>query len=260
MQIIEMLLTKNRCYKSNRKITVKGLMLHSVGTPQPSAKVFINRWNNPNVSKCVHAFIDANNGNVYQTLPWTRRAWHCGASGNNTHIGVEMCEPSQIKYTSGSKFTCSNLEEARKSAKRTYDSAVKLFAKLCRKFGLNPLTDIVSHNEGHQKGIASNHGDPEHLWKGLGLNYTMNGFRKDVKEKMGQASKETSKEKTFKVKIKVDNLNIRTGPGTDYSKTGKHTGVGTFVIVETKNGKGSDKGWGKLETSGWISMDYVTKI
>ena len=26
----------------------------------------------------VHAFIDANDGVVYQVLPWTFRAWHCG--------------------------------------------------------------------------------------------------------------------------------------------------------------------------------------
>ena len=33
MKIIESILTKNRCYQNGRKITVKGLMLHSVGCP-----------------------------------------------------------------------------------------------------------------------------------------------------------------------------------------------------------------------------------
>jgi len=41
---------------------------------------------------------------------------------------------------------------------------------------------IVSHKEGCAMGIASNHGDPDHLWKGLGLSYTMDGFRSDVKK------------------------------------------------------------------------------
>ena len=27
--------------------------------------------------------------------------WHGGGSSNNTHIGVEMCEPACIKYTGG---------------------------------------------------------------------------------------------------------------------------------------------------------------
>ncbi len=39
---------------------------------------------------------------------------------------------------------------------------------------------IISHAEGYKRKIASNHGDPEHLWRGLGLNYTMDTFRHDV--------------------------------------------------------------------------------
>lgn len=91
-----------------------------------------------------------------------------------------MCEPSCIKYTKGSTFTCSDKATARAVAKRTYESAVELFAHLCKQYKLVPLKDIVSHSEGYKKGIASNHGDPEHLWKQLGLPYTMDTFRKAV--------------------------------------------------------------------------------
>ena len=114
MKLVQSILTKNPCYTAGRKITVKGLMLHSVGCPQPKASVFINSWNSPSYDNaCVHGFIDGNDGTVYQTLPWNHRGWHCGSgskgSGNNTHIGVEMCEPACIRYTSGSNFTCSDL-------------------------------------------------------------------------------------------------------------------------------------------------------
>lgn len=137
-------------------------------------------------SACVHAFIDANNGNVYQCLPWNHRGWHSGGSSNNTHIGVEICEPNCIKYTKGSSFTCSDKEKAKEMVIRTYNSAVELFAKLCKDYKLNPLGKdvILSHSEGYKKGLASNHGDPEHLWKQLGLPYTMDTFRNDVKNKM----------------------------------------------------------------------------
>ena len=170
-------------------------MLHSVGCPQPNASVFINNWNRSSFnSACVHAFIDGNTGDVYQTLPWNHRGWHGGGSSNNTHIGVEMCEPGCIKYIGGSSFTCSDLATARAVAKRTYESAVKLFAFLCEKFDLNPLADgvIISHKEGCARGIASNHGDPEHLWSQLGLNYSMNQFRKDVQSSMNKAEPLTS--------------------------------------------------------------------
>lgn len=191
MKLVKSIMTKNPCYTAGRKITVKGLMLHSVGCPQPKAMVFINNWNRSDFgSACVHGFIDGNDGTVYQTLPWNHRGWHCASgpngSGNNTHVGVEMCEPSCIKYTGGSTFTCSNMEVARASVIKTYNAAVELFAMLCEQYHLDPLKDgvIISHKEGNERGIASDHGDPEHLWKGLNLGYTMDGFRKAVKAKM----------------------------------------------------------------------------
>ena len=79
---------------------------------------------------------------------------------------------------------------------RTYKAAVELFAMLCKQYGLNPLADgvIISHKEGHSRGIASNHGDPEHLWSQLGMGYTMDTFRKAVKSAMGDS--ENKKEGT----------------------------------------------------------------
>ena len=195
LNLIQSIMTKNPCYTGGRKITVKGLMLHSVGCPQPNAKAFINNWNKASYDRaCVHAFIDGNTGDVYQCLPWNHRGWHCASgkkgSGNNTHIGVEMCEPACIKYTGGATFTCSDTATARAVAARTYQAAVELFAMLCKQYGLDPLADgvVISHREGCARGIASNHGDPEHLWKGLGMGYTMDGFRKDVKAAMGGAA------------------------------------------------------------------------
>lgn len=65
----------------------------------------------------------------------------------------------------------------------------------------------------------------------------------------------------FKVKVDTLDLNIRTGAGTDYAKTGEHTGKGVFTIVEVKEGKGSTAGWGRLKSgAGWISLDYATRL
>ena len=213
MQIVESIMTKNPCYTAGRTITVKGLMLHSVGCPQPNAQVFIQNWNRSDYkTACVHGFIDGNTGVVYQTLPWNHRGWHGGGSSNNTHIGVEMCEPSVIKYTGGSSFTCSDKAKAQKSVKKTYNAAVELFAMLCTKYNLNPLKDIVSHREGHALGIATNHGDPEHLWKGVGLNYTMDGFRADVKNKMeNKEDKPMTTEERTKFNALVDAVGTLAG-------------------------------------------------
>lgn len=66
---------------------------------------------------------------------------------------------------------------------------------------------------------------------------------------------------SFTVKVGVVNLNIRTGPGTNYKKTGRYIETGKHVITETKKGTGSKAGWGKLaDGRGWISLDYATKL
>ena len=274
MKIVRTILTENPCYKAGRKIKVKGLMLHSVGCNQPKAEVFVRAWNRSSYSRaCVHAFIDGNTGDVYQCLPWNYRGWH-GASGkngscNNTHIGVEMCEPACIKYTSGNKFTCSDTATARAVVQRTYNSAVQLFAMLCKEYGLDPLKDgvIISHKEGHKRGIASNHGDPEHLWRQLDMGLTMDAFRKAVSAAMQDTPKapenkgEDVQEGPFVVRVSIDNLNIRKGPGTNYGKVGMYTGKGAFTIVETATGRGSTAGWGRLKSGvGWISLDYAERV
>ena len=67
MKLVQSILTRNPCYTAGRKITVKGLMLHSVGCPQPKASAFINSWNSASYSNaCVHGFIDGNDATVYR--------------------------------------------------------------------------------------------------------------------------------------------------------------------------------------------------
>lgn len=213
LKIVESFLTLNPCYVANvqkadsRYTTFQsrgplGGMLHSVGTSQPDASVFVQNWNKSTYTRaCVHAFIDANSGTVYQTLPWDFRGWHCAGTANNTHVGVEMCESKHIRYFkpgepgyAPAKFEILDRAKAVEDCVRTYHSAVELFAKLALQWHWNPDTDIISHKEGGKKGIASGHVDPEHYWIGLGMPYTMDGFRADVKRKMEELTMPTAAE------------------------------------------------------------------
>lgn len=200
MKIVTQYLTHNPCYTKGESIVVTGLMLHSVGCPQPKPEVFMKNWNKSTYNRaCVHGFIG--DTKVYVTLPClektntskpgvAHRGWHCGrghnGSGNDTHLGFEMCEPSYIQYIGGSNFTCTNTAKAIVFVEKATRNAVELFAKLCEYHNLNPLEDgvILSHAEGAKRGIASNHGDPAHLWKGLGMDWTMDKFRQEVYKKM----------------------------------------------------------------------------
>lgn len=62
------------------------------------------------------------------------------------------------------------------------------------------------------------------------------------------------------MRVSIKNLNIRKGPGTNYAKTGKYTGIGVFTIVAESEGEGATK-WGKLKSgAGWISLDFAERI
>ena len=187
MKLIQKFLTESGCYRAGRKIAVKGLMIHSVGCPQPKASVFMKNWDKADAGACVHAIVEPG-GDVYQLLPWDFRGWHCGGDANGTHIGVEMTEPATIRYTGGADWTeTGDGRNTESHVFATYGYAVELFAYLCRMYGLNPLADgvIISHSEGYRKGIASNHGDVEHIWKRFGL--SMGQFRKDIRAAMDGA-------------------------------------------------------------------------
>lgn len=195
INIVEAFVTRNKCYQIGTPLTPRGIMLHSIGCPQPNASVMAQNYNQyrPNgQSVCVHAFVQRD-GTVYQTLPWTVQAWHCGGSANSTHIGIEMTEPASIVYTGhGAEWRDLDTEATETHIKGTYAAAVELFAQLCEQYALDPLEDgvIISHAEGAMRGVASHHADPTHLWHTFGL--TMDGFRKEVAEAM--AAKNTVEE------------------------------------------------------------------
>lgn len=184
MRIIQQYLTRNDCYRAGRTIRPQGVMVHSTGANNPSVARYVpgddvigrnqygNDWDRPGLEKCAHAFVgrfaDGLVGTV-QTLPWNRRGWHCGrgknGSANDTHISFEICEDG--------------LEDA-SYFKAVYQEAVELTAMLCRDYNLDPLAEgvVICHQEGYQRGIASNHKDVLHWFPKFGK--TMDDFRADV--------------------------------------------------------------------------------
>ena len=60
------------------------------------------------------------------------------------------------------------------------------------------------------------------------------------------------------MKVTATDLNIRSGPGTNYGSKGA-INPGVYTIVAEAGGTGASK-WGKLKSgAGWISLDYATK-
>ena len=191
MNLNKLILTENACYKAGRKITVKGIMVHSTGANNPWLKRYVgpddgklgknqynNHWNtyHPGGREvCVHGFIGKlADGTVatYQCLPWDHRGWHAGGSANNTHIGFEICEDD---LTDGAYFA------------KVYKEAVELCAYLCKQYGLTEK-NIICHSEGYKQGVASTHGDVMHWFPKHGK--SMDTFRAEVKALLTTDAKE----------------------------------------------------------------------
>ncbi|MDF1495869.1 N-acetylmuramoyl-L-alanine amidase [Caproiciproducens sp. CPB-2] len=205
MNLHKLLLTNNACYKAGRTITPRGIMVHSTGADNPNLKRYVgpddgllgkNQYNNHwNTDKpggrqvCVHAFIGKlANGMIatYQTLPWNMRGWHCGSgsqgSGNDTHISFEICED--------------NLSDAA-YFNAVYKEAAELCAYLCKQYGIRPERPyLICHSEGHELGIASNHGDVMHWFPKHGK--SMDTFRAEVKRLLENGGSGTSSSSTAK--------------------------------------------------------------
>ncbi len=195
------MLTRNDCYVRNSKESklptsqqdsrycryyagATHIVVHSTGANNPWLLRYVqpddgilgknrygNSWNNPGLDVCVNAFIGrADDGTVstYQTLPWEFRPWGVGSgskgSYNDCAIQFEICEDDLTD---------------RAYAQECFEAAALLSAYLCREYGI-PVGNIVSHNEAHELGYGSNHGDPEHWWPKFNL--SMDKFRARVQE------------------------------------------------------------------------------
>ena len=91
--------------------------------------------------------------------------------------------------------------------------------------------------------------------------YDWNGKQVYPEVAEGAASGMTNADCPFLVKVSIEDLNIKKGAGTNTARTGAYTGKGVFTILEVKEGKGSDKGWGRLKSgAGWIALSYCERV
>jgi N-acetylmuramoyl-L-alanine amidase len=248
MKVTQKFMTQNDCYKAGRKITIKGIMVHSTATPGVMAADWFSRWNKAGIEKCVHAFLD--DKEVIQYLPWDMRGWHAGGPANNDYIGFEICEPK-------------NLNDKEYFAK-AYKNAVDLCVMLCKQFKLTEK-NILCHCEAGKLNIASDHADVMHWFPKH--NKTMDDFRADVKKalaattapkpKPSEPKKEKKKEPEKYGKVTASVLNVRDARGTGHKILGtlkKGTKVKLCYLLD---------GWWSIDygkSVGFVSADYIQEV
>lgn len=202
--------TDNPCYRAKKYIKPKGIMIHSTATPGVMADRFYELWNKASYTKaCVHAFVD--DTKVLQILPWNMRGWHCGASGNDTHIGIEICEPAGFTYINN-QMSGYDVKKQEVYFRKVFERAVNLCVYLCKEYGLTEK-DILCHSEGYKKGIASNHADVMHWFVKHGED--MDSFRQAVKKEL-EGGNEVVKELYMSVNGKDIEINAIHKDGKNY--------------------------------------------
>ena len=196
--------TNSACYKSTRKMEVKGILWHSTGANNPMLKRYVqpadnskdykdmidllgknvnkNDYNHSKLSSGLNAFIGKlEDGTIatVQTMPWNYRPWGCGSGNRGTcndgWIQFEICEDS---LKNEDYFIA------------VYKEAIELCAYLCKMYSLNPkglvnhngvsVPVITCHADAHFLGLGSNHSDI-HAWFKR-YDKTMDDIRNDIEK------------------------------------------------------------------------------
>lgn len=174
--IEQFFMTKNDCYKANKRRTPTGIQVHSVGCKGTTRDRW-RRWDTPGLKKCANAFIDTKG--IMQTLDWDVRPWLSGSgkngNANNWCVGFEICEPLTA-------------EDTPETAAYLYGCVLYLCTELCKDYGI-ASSEIKCHCELCREGYASNHADVNHWWGKKGTSwepYTMDRLRQDVAKALGK--------------------------------------------------------------------------
>ena len=94
MKITENYCTRNERYIKAQSFKPIGVVLHSIGTPQPKASALVTYWQNNPKTYATHYVLD--DTVIYHTIPDNYLCYHVGSPGNSKYLGIEMCEPKQL--------------------------------------------------------------------------------------------------------------------------------------------------------------------
>ena len=199
----------------------------------------------------VHYYVDS--VCAWQNLPLTQQGWHAAdgnGNGNTRTIAIE----------------CIMSGKGTAEDKAAEDNAARIAADLLKTYGLG-IDCLFTHTHwlnvrDGRKGTVDQLNVMRHPYKMCPL-YILphwQEFKSKVAAYMGEAAKPTEPMQQdfepvqFLVKIVDDDLNIRSGAGTEFPVVGKVYKGYVFTIVETARAKDGGT-WGRLKSgAGWINI------
>ena len=217
--------------------------------------------------QCSANYVVGKDGSIGLSVDEKDRSW-CSSNGTNDNraITIEVASDTTHPYAVTAK---------------AYAALLDLVTDICKRNGIKKLVwstnknDRVNHRNGCNmtvhRDFANKACPGEYLYSRHGeiaaeVNRRLQGASNGggVVELHPPAAEKPTGGPTgatvtpYLVRVKITNLNIRKGPGTNYGATG-YIQPGIYTIVAESTGKGAAK-WGKLKSgAGWISLDYATK-
>ena len=216
------------------KITPTSITIHNTGNIGATARANHNYMKNINKSKerCASWHFTVDDKEIIQAQSCNYKCYHAGSNkGNNTSIGIEIC-----------------MFNDKERQRKAYMNAIELVKILMKNYNFTD-NKIKQHYEWTKKDC------PTWLRSGK-FGYTWSWFKNQITETLSFSNKEED-DGSFLVKVLVDDLNIRTGPSTDYRAVGQVHKDEVYTIIKVSGD------WGRLKSgAGWISIHskYVKKV
>lgn len=255
-------ITKNKT--SPRNHTIDTITIHCI-VGQWTAKQGCDYFATTN-RQCSANYVVGKDGSIGLSVDEKDRSW-CSSNGTNDNraITIEVASDTTHPYAVTAK---------------AYAALLDLVTDICKRNGIKKLVwstnknDRVNHRNGCNmtvhRDFANKACPGEYLYSRHGeiaaeVNRRLQGASNGGGVVVTPPTAENPTDGTtgatvtpYLVRVKIANLNIRKGPGTNYGATG-YIRPGIYTIVAESTGKGAAK-WGKLKSgAGWISLDYATK-
>lgn len=241
------------------------LVIHETADPGATADDLMAYWHNNPDAYVVHYTMDLDGDVVYHAMNDNRKAWHVG-NGNAYTVGIELCHA-----TNKSDFN------------KQWQEAVKWAGDYLHKKGWG-IDRLLCHNDCRLKWGGTDHTDPISYFERYGKSWSQ--FKAAVASymKTGEVGNGGTIEQgggtavsgsgggsyvspgTYTVTASA--LNVRTGPGVNYSKKSYSQLTANAKAHAFSNGclkQGTrvtvyecSNGWARIP-SGWVSTAYLSR-
>lgn len=204
--------------------------------------------------QCSANYVVGKDGSIGLSVEEKDRSWcSSSASNDNRAITIEVASDTTHPY---------------KVTDAAYQSLIALLADICKRNGIKELkwkADKSLIGKVEQQNMTVHRWFAPKACPGDYL-YNLHGqIAAEVNKRLGVSGSTTPvvtppKAATpYRVRVKIKNLNIRKGPGTQNASNG-FIAPGVYTIVSESKGTGASM-WGKLKSgAGWISLDYCEKL